>query len=176
MRLAPGYAEAYLNMGVVLQYLGRYQEAEAAYRYALVIKPRIAMAHYDLGVVVMYLGRRDEALSEINEALRIQPDYADARRVLQDLTSSGSGEHLAALTAGSPGAKPHADLGDQLVRGGQFSEAAVQFQEALRLEPGGSQGSEQSWLRALALRTRGGGGTRIAPGLQCTPGRRVHPR
>lgn len=68
--------------------LGRYQEAEAAYRHALDIKPGLAMAHYGLGVVLTYPGRREEALSQINEALRIQPDYAPAHLVLRDLTTN----------------------------------------------------------------------------------------
>ena len=41
VRVAPEYSEAYRNMGADLQHLGRYQEAEAAYRDALAIKPGV---------------------------------------------------------------------------------------------------------------------------------------
>src|SRR5581483_10561441 len=134
-RLAPGYSEAYLNMGTDLQHLGRYQDAEAAYRDALAIKPRLATAHYDLGVVLTYRGRRAEALSQVNEALAIQPDYPDASRLQRDLVNGAGNGLPAESTAHSPEAKTHADLGEKLIQTGQLEESAAQLREALRLEP-----------------------------------------
>jgi protein O-mannosyl-transferase len=137
VRLAPGYAEAHLNLGVDLQHLGRYEEAESAYRTALDIKPGLAAAHYDLGVLLIQLGRRDEGLARVNEALRIQPDYPEARRVLRDLSNSGQDAKPAGQAALD--SKTYADAGVALAQTGRFDEAAAQFREALRLDPGAAQ-------------------------------------
>lgn len=135
VRLAPGYSEAYLNMGADLQYLDRYQEAEAAYRNALAIKPEVAVAHYDLGVALRRLGRREEALAQVKEALRIQPDYNEARSLQQDLANIGGDGQPAALMARTPDAETHARLGEKLVQAGKLDESAVEFREALRIDP-----------------------------------------
>ena len=57
----PGYAMAHSNLGVVLQALGRLEEAIAQYEQALAIDPNFAMAHYNLGIAVDKSGRPDEA-------------------------------------------------------------------------------------------------------------------
>lgn len=135
VRLAPGYREAYVNMGADLQHLGRYQEAEAAYRQALAIKREDAATHFDLGLVLTYLGEREEALSQVREALRIQPDYAEARRLEQDLAGTGENGQPAGPMPLAPDAENHAKVAEKLMQAGQFDESAAEFREALRIEP-----------------------------------------
>ena len=48
----PDYAEAYYNMGVVLQEQGKLEEAIEAYTKALSIKPDYAEAYYNMGVAL----------------------------------------------------------------------------------------------------------------------------
>ncbi|MBN2161599.1 MAG: tetratricopeptide repeat protein [Pontiellaceae bacterium] len=62
-----------------LREAGRLIEAEAAYRQALSINPRLAEAYNNLGVVLGMTGRHGEALDCFNNALHIAPDYPDAR-------------------------------------------------------------------------------------------------
>ncbi len=43
--LKPDFAEAHNNLGIVLQELGRLDEAEASYTQAIALKPDFAEAH-----------------------------------------------------------------------------------------------------------------------------------
>jgi len=74
----PGFADAYNNIGNVLQDLGRFDEALASYRRALAIKPDHAAAHNNVGMVLRELNRHEEAVSRFEMAQAIKPDYVEA--------------------------------------------------------------------------------------------------
>lgn len=63
--------------GITLKDLGRLDEAEAACRKALAIKPAYADAHSNLGVVLHDLGRWGEAADSYRRALEIRPNSAE---------------------------------------------------------------------------------------------------
>ena len=57
---------------------GRFEEAVAAYRAAIRLKPDMVEAHVNLGIVLKELGHLDEAIAAYQAAIRLRPDYADA--------------------------------------------------------------------------------------------------
>src|SRR5262249_19658895 len=57
---------------------GRYEEAEAAYREALRLRPDDPEAHYNLGAALSRQGRDKEAQAAYREALRLRLHYPQA--------------------------------------------------------------------------------------------------
>lgn len=82
VRLEPGNAEAWSNLGNVHAAAGRYDAARDAYERSIAARPSFADAYGNLGNVLLLTGRRDEAIAAYQRALRLDPDFADARRNL----------------------------------------------------------------------------------------------
>lgn len=101
------FAEAHVGMGLALLALGRAQEAEQSFRYAIKLAPRVARTHVNLGITLDKLGEWRESMREFEEAVRLEPD--------EPFT--------------------HSNLAIAYFRRGQFDEAAVQYREALRVYP-----------------------------------------
>jgi tetratricopeptide (TPR) repeat protein len=72
LREAPS-AELETRTAWTLGRLGRWQEAEAAFRRGLARDPTLAAAHNGLGVSLWGQGRREEALRSLAEGLRLEP-------------------------------------------------------------------------------------------------------
>ena len=51
--MKPDFAESHINLGNVLQELGRLDEAEVSYIQAIAFKPDFAEAHYNLGIIMI---------------------------------------------------------------------------------------------------------------------------
>lgn len=73
------FAEAYSNLGMVLEAQGNLQEAEASIRQAIQIMPSLVEAHNNLGGILDVQGRLDEAEACYRRAIGIKPDYFEAR-------------------------------------------------------------------------------------------------
>ena len=72
-------------MVTLLAYLA-YVRRPGLGRYAWVRgKPNQAESHYDLGVLYRQKGNTQEAIQHLEAALRLVPDYADARRILNQI-------------------------------------------------------------------------------------------
>jgi serine/threonine-protein kinase len=94
--------------GRTLHRLGRYPEAETAYREALRLQRDFPAAHSCLGILLCdHLGRPKEAEAEFRALLTLTPESAGA----------------------------HCNLGNALSRQRLFAEAETAYQEALRLDP-----------------------------------------
>src|SRR5262249_2799623 len=78
LRLKPDYAEAHMNLGVVLGDQGAFDEAIACYDRALELQPDHPAAHMNLGNTLRDRGDLDRAESSYQAALRRKPDYAEA--------------------------------------------------------------------------------------------------
>ena len=70
-------AEAHYNLGIVMQELGRLDEAEAIYKKAITLKPD-HKAYNNLGIVMQELGRLDEAEASYKKAITLKPDFIQA--------------------------------------------------------------------------------------------------
>ena len=67
-QLEPNLTEAQINLGAALQELGRSEEAEAAYRKAIVQRPDFAETHYNLGNTLKELGKLDDSEASLRKA------------------------------------------------------------------------------------------------------------
>ena len=74
----PDNADAYHNLGIALNAIGKTQEAVASYRNALAINPELAETHNNLGVTQCKLGNVQEGIAEYRRALAIRSDFFDA--------------------------------------------------------------------------------------------------
>jgi protein O-GlcNAc transferase len=67
------YAEAYLNLGLLLTREGQTVEAETVLRRAAQLDPGSGRAHGALGILLQKLGKYSEAKAELRRALEIDP-------------------------------------------------------------------------------------------------------
>ena len=79
VRLAPRYARARANLGLVLDMQGKSGEALAEYKEAVRLDPRDAAAQNNLGASLAEAGRFEEAIPHYRDALTADPGYAEAR-------------------------------------------------------------------------------------------------
>lgn len=107
IQLAPDFAEAHNNRGIVFLAQGNLEEAAASLQRSLSLKPDVATTHNNLGNAFRRLKKLDQAVASLRQALRLQPDLAEA----------------------------HNNLGIALVEQGQLAAAVDSFQTALALKP-----------------------------------------
>jgi len=69
IQLAPGYAEAYMIMGVAELQKKDFAAAEVAFRQAATLKPNTEQFHLLLGVALYKNDKFDESLQELNQTL-----------------------------------------------------------------------------------------------------------
>ncbi|QPC30099.1 tetratricopeptide repeat protein [Caldimonas thermodepolymerans] len=70
----PDYgAAAWFNYAFLLEEAGRYGEAEAAFRRALELDPKLDRAWYGLGLVLIRAHRFDEAIEALKRNTELQP-------------------------------------------------------------------------------------------------------
>ena len=110
IRVQPGYAEAYSNLGGLLKGRNRLAEAEAVCRQAIALKPKHPDAHNDLGVLFNELNRSKEAEAAYRQAIALKPEYAEA----------------------------YYNLGVLLYKLKRFGEAEIAFRQAITRRPGHS--------------------------------------
>jgi WD40 repeat protein/serine/threonine protein kinase/Flp pilus assembly protein TadD len=66
----------YSNLAKRLAWVGRFPEAEEAYRAALKLNPNDPATHGNLGRFLLDQARYREAVTEINEAIKLQPEHS----------------------------------------------------------------------------------------------------
>jgi tetratricopeptide (TPR) repeat protein len=70
---APSFAEAHLNLGLVLQEQNKFDEASASFQKALLLKPRLRGANLFLGVALYRLNQLDKAVVAIQKETTAYP-------------------------------------------------------------------------------------------------------
>lgn len=78
IRINPGVAGYWSNLGNVLQDLERWDEAAEAYAEAVRLNPGHAAIRQNLGSALNMIDRSYQALPHLREALRLNPDLPDA--------------------------------------------------------------------------------------------------
>jgi tetratricopeptide (TPR) repeat protein len=63
----------YFSLGSALQKLGRLDDAVAAFRKSIELKPTFTMALYELGVIYLAQGRLAESLDSLRKVLQVEP-------------------------------------------------------------------------------------------------------
>jgi tetratricopeptide (TPR) repeat protein len=66
-------AADWFNLAYVLERRERFEQAEAAFRHALALDPKLDRAWYGLGLVLIHLGRHDDALLALKRNTELQP-------------------------------------------------------------------------------------------------------
>jgi len=117
-------AKAHNNVGLAFRAKAQLEAAEKEFRAALTHDPKFWPARFNLGLVRAQRGDARGALAEYAETLRLNPDYPEAHRQI------GFGE---------------LELGNELMKAGQWDEAASHLKEAARLLP-----NDKSAAAALA--------------------------
>ena len=98
--MAPGHAEAHLNLGRLLHEKGDISDAESHYRQACAARPNSALAAFNLGVALEDRGKGAEALAVYRRAVKLDPEHAEAHFNLGRLCEAagdrtGTLQHLA---------------------------------------------------------------------------------
>jgi eukaryotic-like serine/threonine-protein kinase len=129
----------HLNLGTALARAGRLDDALAAYRQAIGLKPDYSMAHYFLGQILAEKGQLDEAIAACRRATQFKPDYGDAFYDLGTLLSRRGrvDEALVALRSAielmPDHAESHSNLGSALQSQGEYAQALVALERAHEL-------------------------------------------
>jgi tetratricopeptide (TPR) repeat protein len=131
IELAPDYATAYNNLGIVYGSQGQMDAAIAMFEKGIQVDPDYAEVHYNLGFAYENLEQLDAAIAEYQEAVSIDPNYLDA----------------------------YENMGTVYARQGRLEEASVQFETFLELAPPDDPGRAQveSWLAELQAALEGAG-------------------
>lgn len=77
-KLAPSFAEAHFNLGLVREEQGRLDEAVTSFEKAIKLKPRLHGANLFLGVAHYKLNHYDQALSAVRKETEAYPKDASA--------------------------------------------------------------------------------------------------
>ncbi len=77
IELNPNIPEVHLNLGSILNDMGRPKEAEISFRKSIELKPDFTEAYSNLGNILRDLGQLDEAEISTRKALDLKPDFAE---------------------------------------------------------------------------------------------------
>ena len=138
---APGFGEAWYNLGIALRDQDRHGEAEAALRRSIALRPSHPEGHNNLGLALMAQKRTGEAAVCFQAALAHNPAHVRAwsnlgvaRLELDDL--EGAVEAFGQAVAIKPDyARGQNNLGVALQALGRLEDAGRAFQAALDADP-----------------------------------------
>jgi FkbM family methyltransferase len=142
LNLRPDSADVLNNRGMILQGLGRLDDALASFDEALSRDGASAGTLFNRGAVLTRLARFDEALASFDKAIALKPDYLEAlhdrgyvlfelKRVNEALASFDSAIAL------NPGyARAFNSRGLVLRAMGRLDDALASFEKAIALVPG----------------------------------------
>jgi tetratricopeptide (TPR) repeat protein len=138
----PDNPRLHFQHGNALSSQGKHQEAEAAYRAAIRLKPDYSEAHNNLGAILNdRLGRSQEAEAAFREAIRLKKDDSDAYSNLgnalyaQGKQKEAEAAWREAIRLNPINARAHTNLGNALYAQGKQKEAEAAWREAIRLNP-----------------------------------------
>jgi tetratricopeptide (TPR) repeat protein len=137
----PGSWLAHNNLGAVLAYTGRLEEAVGQYEEALRLNSGVSLLHNNYGFVLFRLGRVPEAIHQYEEALRLRPDDFEVRGRLgdalfqQDRAREAVICYEAALRLKPDDAVVQNNLGNALLKLGRVPEAFTHLQAAVHTDP-----------------------------------------
>jgi len=141
MELDPGHVNARLYLAILLQHLGRCDEAIAVATQALTLDPLSPALNMTLGRAHLHAGRPAEALRPMQTAIEIAPGFAYAQRQLGDAllqvgrTTEAIDAFRRAAASDAPGDLGHLAYG--LARAGERAEAELIVHGLLAREASG---------------------------------------
>jgi tetratricopeptide (TPR) repeat protein len=132
--------EIHNNLGISLEKLGKFEEAEKSYREAIFINNNYIDAYGNLGVVLYNLGKLEEAEKNYRNVIQIKPDYAKAYNnlgiVLRDLGRLQEAEksYQKAIEIEPDYAEAYNNLGVVFRDLGRFNEAEKSYRKAIEIK------------------------------------------
>jgi protein O-GlcNAc transferase len=134
-------AETFGRLGIALLGQGRFDEAEAACRQAIVLDADDANAHNALGIALVQQGRVDDAITSFQQAIAARPDLCEAHSNLGHCRHSlGQFEQAEeacrrAIALRPDHADAHNNLGNALKAQSRLDEAVGAYRQAIALKP-----------------------------------------
>ncbi|HSB62227.1 MAG TPA: tetratricopeptide repeat protein [Vicinamibacteria bacterium] len=136
-------ARAHEARGEALQALGRDADAEAAYRKALELDPKLTMARERLAAILISTGKAADAVVEARKAVEADPKNAEAFATLgRALLAANPKDWSSAISEAQQGAflnpkSPYVQLsvGKIFEAAGNFDQASAAYQRALESDP-----------------------------------------
>jgi protein O-GlcNAc transferase len=161
----PQDPQAYFNLGLKYEILGKDKEAVKAFKQALQLKPDYPEALSELGRLKGEQGKTSQAIKDLKRALKLKPDLSGARAGLageynrQGLDFIDKGQWTKAAEAfkeamrADPQAKDAArnNLGVALASEGNYGEAREEFRKVLESEPGNVNAHYNYGVSSLAV-------------------------
>ncbi len=153
LALNPAYVEAHLNRAIMLNDLGRYDEAREAFRqawdsdhsagrpFSRSVSARLANLHMELGDLYADLGSYVDAVEQYRSAAKLRPDFLDirtklARAELERGELEGAKQELGSVLSENPEyVEARVVLGLVHYRAGEYESAASEWQACLRQVP-----------------------------------------
>jgi tetratricopeptide (TPR) repeat protein len=141
LALKPDLAEAYANLGKILQTQRKYGEAEAVCRKALTLRPDYVQSLYDLGNALMGCQRYIEAEAAYRKAITLKPDFAEAHTNLgislfhQGKYREAESAYRKALAVKPDLTEAHYSLSGALMERQKYAEAEAVSRKAIELKP-----------------------------------------
>jgi tetratricopeptide (TPR) repeat protein len=78
-QMNPNDAATYNNLGLAYARLSKTSQAEACFKQAILLDPKIAQPHFHLAVLKFNQGKLDEAVNHLDEAFRLAPEWKECR-------------------------------------------------------------------------------------------------
>jgi protein O-GlcNAc transferase len=151
VRTNPQDPQAYFNLGLQYEILGKDREAVKAFQQALKLKPDYPEALYELARLKADAGNTEQAIKDLKQSLKLKPDFTAARTGLggeynqQGLDFIGKGDWSQAAQAFKEAIQANPDeavrqaarnnLGVALASEGNYEEARQEFRQVLEADP-----------------------------------------
>jgi superkiller protein 3 len=133
---------AHINIGDMLSFQGKTEEAIAHYSQALQLDPDEASAHTGMGIALAENGQATEAIDHLSTALKITPESAEAHMYLGDIMNRQERleeaiyHYSEGLKIEPDYAEGHNNLGVVYAKQGNIDKAAESFASAVKIDPG----------------------------------------
>lgn len=75
----------FINHGIALAKLERYQESREAFQRAIDIDAKLAVAYREMGLLYCQTGLYDRALTWLRESLRLDPNQNDLKLMMNQI-------------------------------------------------------------------------------------------
>jgi tetratricopeptide (TPR) repeat protein len=140
LALAPDFALAWVNKGIALKNLGRFDEAVKYYNWVIEhLDPEYKKAWHNKAVVLMMQGEFQKAVKCLDHALEIDPQYEIAHQVREKCVTQMQAEKLGGASIRlpqHPQALQFETMAARLGSSGNWTAAARLYEQALSYDPG----------------------------------------
>ena len=134
-------AEAYTARGLAKVHDWRFDEADVAYKKALLLNPDYPTAHQWYGELLFHMGRVDESVVQIRKAIELEP-LAPINASALGYALVVRGDHDEAIDVLKKGIEAfpslglhHTMLGNAYLMSGKTAQAIPELEAAVRLDP-----------------------------------------